>query len=361
MSSTHHADAATSTCARSDIDTLNGDDSDFEECEDTPGFICEEEDDDEELALDENDEPIAADDELEGATVNRTNTRAGRRAASRCRRASRAISAAARTASRSALAHDESRRRVRREHRARRARRHAPRGSGRRARSAKRSRASTTSTDEHGVLPERTRSRSASDVALTVSGRYNRTHVVLEDQIDDDLNGDHTFQRFNPAVGLTWRIGAATFYAGYSEASRAPSPVELTCADEDDPCRLPNAFVADPPLEQVVAKTFEAGVRGALERRPLARGRVPHDERRRHPVHQRRRADEPGLLRQRRRDAPRRRRAQSRRRRRRAARLVRRLHVSRRDVPRGLRGREREPSRGRRRRDRGREPAIACR
>ena len=100
-----------------------------------------------------------------------------------------------------------------------------------------------------------------------MSGRYNRTQVVLEDQIDDDLNGDHTFQRFNPAVGLTCGGDAATFYAGYSEANRAPSPVELTCADEDDPCRLPNAFVADPPLEQVVAKTFEAGVRGALRRR----------------------------------------------------------------------------------------------
>ena len=33
----------------SDIDTFNGDDSDFEECEDTPGFICEVEDNDEEL------------------------------------------------------------------------------------------------------------------------------------------------------------------------------------------------------------------------------------------------------------------------------------------------------------------------
>jgi outer membrane receptor protein involved in Fe transport len=98
--------------------------------------------------------------------------------------------------------------------------------------------------------------------ALTVSGRYNRTHVVLEDLLEDDLDGDHTFQRFNPAVGLTVGSDAFTFYAGYSEASRAPSPVELTCADEDDPCRLPNAFVADPPLTQVVAKTFEAGLRG---------------------------------------------------------------------------------------------------
>jgi outer membrane receptor protein involved in Fe transport len=55
---------------------------------------------------------------------------------------------------------------------------------------------------------------------------------------------------------------ALTFYAGYNEANRAPSPVELTCADEDDPCRLPNAFLADPPLEQVVAETFELGLRG---------------------------------------------------------------------------------------------------
>jgi iron complex outermembrane receptor protein len=99
---------------------------------------------------------------------------------------------------------------------------------------------------------------------LTLSGRWNRAHVVLEDQIDEDLNGDHRFQRFNPAVGLTVGGDGITFYAGFSEANRAPSPVELTCADEDDPCRLPNAFVADPPLEQVVAKTLEAGVRGAL-------------------------------------------------------------------------------------------------
>jgi iron complex outermembrane recepter protein len=31
-----------------------------------------------------------------------------------------------------------------------------------------------------------------------------------------------------------------------------------------DPCRLPNAFLADPPLAQVVAHTLEAGVRGTF-------------------------------------------------------------------------------------------------
>ncbi len=98
---------------------------------------------------------------------------------------------------------------------------------------------------------------------IILSGRFNRTSIALEDRLGTALNGAHTFTRFNPAVGLTVRLGAATsFYAGYSEANRAPSPVELTCADAEAPCRLPNAFVADPPLEQVVAATVETGVRG---------------------------------------------------------------------------------------------------
>src|SRR5262249_5053105 len=36
----------------------------------------------------------------------------------------------------------------------------------------------------------------------------------------------------------------------------------LTCADPNDPCKLPNAFLADPPLKKIVAKTFELGARG---------------------------------------------------------------------------------------------------
>jgi outer membrane receptor protein involved in Fe transport len=41
--------------------------------------------------------------------------------------------------------------------------------------------------------------------------------------------------------------------------------MELSCADENDPCKLPNAFLADPPLKQVVTKTWEAGLRGNLD------------------------------------------------------------------------------------------------
>jgi outer membrane receptor protein involved in Fe transport len=73
------------------------------------------------------------------------------------------------------------------------------------------------------------------------------------------LNGDHSFTRLNPALGMAYDLKqGVNLYAGYSESNRAPTAMELTCADPQDPCRLPNAFLSDPPLEQVVAKTWEA-------------------------------------------------------------------------------------------------------
>ena len=100
---------------------------------------------------------------------------------------------------------------------------------------------------------------------FTLSGRYNSTEIILRDQIGVELNGDHTFGRFNPSAGLTYQFhNLLSFYGSYSEASRVPTPVELTCADPEAPCKLPNAFVADPPLDQVITKTWETGLRGEL-------------------------------------------------------------------------------------------------
>ncbi len=100
---------------------------------------------------------------------------------------------------------------------------------------------------------------------LTLSGRYNWANVTIRDKtgLEPALNGDHTFKRFNPAAGLNFnpRPGLST-YVSYSEGMRAPTPVELTCADPAAPCRLPNNFLADPPLEKVVSKTAEIGARG---------------------------------------------------------------------------------------------------
>lgn len=100
---------------------------------------------------------------------------------------------------------------------------------------------------------------------LTLSGRFNHARIELEDRYGAALNGDHSFNRFNPAAGVTyrWTPGFST-YVSYSEANRVPTAAELSCADRTQPCRFPNAFVADPPLAQVVSRTIEAGARGRV-------------------------------------------------------------------------------------------------
>ncbi len=98
----------------------------------------------------------------------------------------------------------------------------------------------------------------------TASGRYNLARVSLRDELGGALNGDQRFKRFNPGLGAAWNpSGTSTWYASYSEGMRAPSPVELTCADPAAPCSLPNAFLADPPLKPVIARTVEVGARFA--------------------------------------------------------------------------------------------------
>ncbi len=106
---------------------------------------------------------------------------------------------------------------------------------------------------------------------LTVSGRYNRFTVDNTDRLNPlpgpgSLTADYVFQRFNPAVGLTWSpVSSVNLYASYTQGSRAPTSIELGCADPENPCSLPNALAADPPLKQVVTGTWEAGVRGKPE------------------------------------------------------------------------------------------------
>ena len=119
-------------------------------------------------------------------------------------------------------------------------------------------------------------------ITLVISGRLNNTLIDLQDLSGErpELNGEHDFFRFNPAVGLTFQpTDNMNIYGSYSESNRAPTPIELACNDSvytraqafaDDPddvefeCRLPNAFLADPPLNDVVSKSFEAGVRGDI-------------------------------------------------------------------------------------------------
>lgn len=102
-------------------------------------------------------------------------------------------------------------------------------------------------------------------LSLTLAARYDHSRITLQDRsgTDPELNGSHRFSRVNPAAGLVWRAGnGLVAYASLSQASRTPTAVELACADESAPCSLPNAFLADPPLDQVVARSAELGLRG---------------------------------------------------------------------------------------------------
>jgi outer membrane receptor protein involved in Fe transport len=103
---------------------------------------------------------------------------------------------------------------------------------------------------------------------LTLAGRLNRADVGIADRSGTapELNGSHRFSRFNPALGLNFNpTSALTAYAGYNEGMRAPTAIELTCADPQAPCKLPNSFLADPPLRKVVSRTVEAGLRGRAD------------------------------------------------------------------------------------------------
>lgn len=103
---------------------------------------------------------------------------------------------------------------------------------------------------------------------LTLSGRYDRSEIENRDALTPgggpgSLDSNQHFDRFNPAIGVTLTpTERLTAYLGYTEGSRAPSAIELGCADPENPCKLPNAMAGDPPLDQVITRTVEMGFRG---------------------------------------------------------------------------------------------------
>jgi len=105
-------------------------------------------------------------------------------------------------------------------------------------------------------------------LSVTAGGRFNFAQIILQDELGNDplLNGNHEYSRFNPTVGATYKLTPnVTLYGSYSEANRAPTPLELGCSYPLRPCLIDNALVGDPNLQQVVSHTFEAGLRGRFD------------------------------------------------------------------------------------------------
>ena len=111
---------------------------------------------------------------------------------------------------------------------------------------------------------------------LTLSGFLHDSEVSLHDRSGEQpqLDGSHRYRNFNWSVGGVRRWSTYRAYASIGRSSRLPTPIELACSEalarnpetgEVEECRLPNAFLADPPLEEVVARSIEFGIRGALD------------------------------------------------------------------------------------------------
>ncbi len=105
-----------------------------------------------------------------------------------------------------------------------------------------------------------------SDLAVTASGRYNVAQVDLYDQRGTNLNGLNRYDHFNPALGATYKLTPdVTVYGGYSTTNRVPNASEIECSDPELPCLLPANLTGDPPtLKQVIAHTYELGLRGKM-------------------------------------------------------------------------------------------------
>ena len=100
---------------------------------------------------------------------------------------------------------------------------------------------------------------------LTVSGRFNHARIEIADRLGTSLDGEHSFSRFNVGAGAVHQFSdAVSVFGRYAESNRAPTAAELSCADPAEPCRVPNAFISDPPLEQAVARSVEGGLRGRV-------------------------------------------------------------------------------------------------
>ncbi len=105
-------------------------------------------------------------------------------------------------------------------------------------------------------------------MTFTLSARYNDTQVDNVDPtgVNPDLEGSHSYSRLNGGVGMQYEVtDFMTLYSSLQQSSRTPTPVELACSEPDAPCNLPNSFLADPPLDDVVATGFEIGFRGRSE------------------------------------------------------------------------------------------------
>ncbi len=99
-------------------------------------------------------------------------------------------------------------------------------------------------------------------LAFTGMLRFDYVRLPFRDFQEPENDGNNTFGQVTGALGVDYvlRPGMVGF-ASYGRGFRAPTIMELACADPDDPCPLPYELGADPPLDPVTTDTWQAGLR----------------------------------------------------------------------------------------------------
>lgn len=98
-----------------------------------------------------------------------------------------------------------------------------------------------------------------------VTGSLRWNDLSLRSRLSTDDGAQpmqrNAYRKLNPALGVTQALGRWVLFADLAQSNRAPTVIELGCADPAQPCRLPTGLQADPPLRQVVSRSGQLGVR----------------------------------------------------------------------------------------------------
>lgn len=109
----------------------------------------------------------------------------------------------------------------------------------------------------------------AGDTYLTAAARFNHARVSNTITNYDDAGigtprpkESFSYNSLNPSLGISHKLHSTlTVFGNVGQSNRAPTVIELGCADPAEPCRLPTGLQADPYLKQVIARTIETGMR----------------------------------------------------------------------------------------------------
>lgn len=96
-------------------------------------------------------------------------------------------------------------------------------------------------------------------LSLLASLRGDLSRVPFEDRRDAANSGTSTFRQLSPKLGATLLLRDVRLFGSVGSAFRAPAALELACASPEATCPLPFSLGADPPLEPVVAWSYELG------------------------------------------------------------------------------------------------------